>query len=82
MFEHLDQLILALATLAAVFIMFLVISRTLNSIINVLIKYEYLLHTELDFKKEVCEVRKIMIADALYGKMTDPDVIKKSGMKK
>jgi hypothetical protein len=52
--------ILAGATLLVVFVMFLVIARTLNSIINQLIKLEYVIQKEFDLKSELLEVRKLM----------------------
>jgi len=52
--------ILAAIALAAVFIMFLVISKTLNNMINLLIKMEYSLQRELDLKEEALEVRRLM----------------------
>lgn len=51
-------------TLTAVFIMFLVISRTLNNIINLLIKLQYLVQKDFDLKKEIVEVRNLMAEDA------------------
>jgi hypothetical protein len=54
------HLILAGIALAAIFIMFLVISRTLNNIINLLIKLEYLIQKEFDLKKETLEVQRLM----------------------
>jgi hypothetical protein len=56
--------VLAGAALAGVFIMFLVLSRTLNTIINLLIKLEYLVQKEYDLKKELYEVRLLMKEDA------------------
>lgn len=53
-------IILAAITLFLIFILFLVISRTMNSMINLLIKLEYLIQKEYDLKKEALEVRKIM----------------------
>ena len=47
-------------TLILIFIMFLVISRTLNNMINLLIKLEYSLQKEFDLKQEALEVRRIM----------------------
>lgn len=52
--------ILVGATLLMVFIMFLVISRTLNNTINLLIKMEYSLQKEFDLKQEALAVRRIM----------------------
>ena len=51
-------------TLTAVFIMFLVISRTLNNIINLLIKLQYLVQKDFDLKKEILEVDALMAEDA------------------
>lgn len=51
---------LAGGTLFVVFIMFLVISKTLNNMINLLVKIEYSLQRELDLKKEALEVRRLM----------------------
>ena len=52
------------ATLFLIFIMFLVISRTLNNMINLLIKLEYSLQKEFDLKQEALEVRRIMDEEA------------------
>ena len=52
--------LLAGSTLLLVFIMFLVISRTMNNIINLLIKMEYSIQKEFDLKQEALEVRRLM----------------------
>lgn len=52
--------ILAGITLVFIFIMFLVISQTLNSMINILVKLEYSLQKEFDLKQEALEVRRMM----------------------
>ncbi len=54
------QLIIAVAAFCGIFILFLVISQTLNSIINALSKIEYLLVKELDFKRESLEIKRIL----------------------
>ena len=54
------HIVVASFTLFAVFVLFLVISRTLNNLINLLIKLEYLLQKEQDLKLEALEVRKLM----------------------
>lgn len=54
------HLIIASITLFLIFVFFLVISKTLNNIINVLIKTEYLLKKEHELKFEALEVRKLM----------------------
>lgn len=51
---------LAGGTLLLIFIMFLVISRTMNNIINLLIKMEYSIQKEFDLKQEALEVRRLM----------------------
>lgn len=53
-------ILLAAITLFLIFILFLVISRTMNNMINLLIKLEFLIQKEYDLKKEALEVRKIM----------------------
>jgi hypothetical protein len=57
--------VLLIITLFILFVMFLVISRTMNSIVNLLIKLEYLLQKEFDLKKETLEVHRIMEEQAL-----------------
>ena len=52
--------LLAGATLLLIFILFLVISRTLNNMINLLIKLEYSLQKEFELKQEALEVRRLM----------------------
>jgi hypothetical protein len=54
------QYIVVSFTIFATFILFLVISRTFNNIINLLVKLEYLLQKEHDLKIEALEVRKLM----------------------
>lgn len=54
------HIIVGSLTIFMLFIMFLVISKTSNNIINLLIKMEYLLQKEFDLKKEALEVRRIM----------------------
>ncbi|MBN1309708.1 MAG: hypothetical protein JXA18_17435 [Chitinispirillaceae bacterium] len=56
--------ILAGTTLLFVFIMFLVISRTLTTMINLLVKVEYSLQKEFDLKQEALEVRRLMEEEA------------------
>ncbi|MBN1759853.1 MAG: hypothetical protein JW863_16115 [Chitinispirillaceae bacterium] len=57
--------VLAGGTLLLIFIMFLVISRTLNNMINLLIKLEYSIQKEFDLKQEALEVRRLMEEEAL-----------------
>jgi hypothetical protein len=54
------HIVVATFTLFAIFVLFLVISRTLNNLINLLMKLEYLLKKEHDLKLEALEVRKLM----------------------
>jgi hypothetical protein len=56
----LAQYLLAGLTFTAVFILFLVLARTLNTIINLLVKLEYLVQKEYDLKQEQVEVRRMM----------------------
>lgn len=43
-----------------IFVLFLVVSRTLNNILNNLVKLQYLLQKELDFKKEQLAINRLM----------------------
>jgi hypothetical protein len=43
-----------------IFILFLVLSRTLNTTINHLVKLHYLLQKELDIKKESLEITHLL----------------------
>ena len=52
--------ILVGCTLVFIFVMFLVISRTLNNMVNILVKLEYSLQKEFDLKQEALEVRRMM----------------------
>ncbi len=56
--------ILAGSVLFFIFVMFLVIGRTLNNMINLLIKLEYSIQREFDLKQEALEVRKLMEEEA------------------
>ena len=59
------QYMLAGGTLLLIFIMFLVISRTLNNMINLLIKMEYAIQKEFDLKQEALEGRRLMEEEAV-----------------
>jgi hypothetical protein len=52
--------IIAAFALAGMFVLFLVLSRTLNSIVNHLTKLEYLLQKELDLQKEMIIIKKML----------------------
>lgn len=54
--------ILSGITLFGLFILFLVLSKTLNGIINQIVKIEYMLQKECEFRKEEKEIRR-MIAE-------------------
>lgn len=54
--------ILSGITLFGLFVLFLVLSKTLNGIINQILKIEYMLQKECEFKKEEKEIRH-MIAE-------------------
>jgi hypothetical protein len=71
LFIMITHFILVSITLTAVFIMFLVISRTLNNVVNLLIKLQYLVQKDLDLKKEIVEVRNLMAEDAAAEKDLD-----------
>jgi hypothetical protein len=43
-----------------IFLLFLVLSRTLNAIVNHLVKLQYLLQKEYDMKKELLEINQLL----------------------
>jgi hypothetical protein len=51
-----------------IFILFLVLSKTLNNILNNLIKLQYLLQKELDLKKEQLAITNLMKEDKAAAK--------------
>jgi hypothetical protein len=52
--------VLAVCSSFAIFVLFLVLSKTLNNIMNNLIKLQYLLQKELDYKKEQLAIGRLM----------------------
>ena len=54
------QMIISVCSLIVVFILFQVISRTVNSIVNQLTKTEYLVQKEYDFRKEALEIKRVI----------------------
>jgi hypothetical protein len=57
-------IVLTSVTLFMIFILFLVVARTMNSIINMMIKTEYLLQKENELKTEALEVRRVLSQQA------------------
>jgi hypothetical protein len=55
--------IVSIATCFFLFIVFLVLSKTLNGIVNELIKIEYMLQKEYEYKKEIEDINR-MIEDS------------------
>jgi len=52
--------ILSGITLFGLFVLFLVLSKTLNGIINQIVKIEYMLQKECEFNKEEKEIRRMI----------------------
>jgi len=46
--------------LAALFVLFQILSKTLNAIINYLLQIEFLLQSEYDYRKEELEVQRVL----------------------
>lgn len=65
--------VLILFTLVVLFILFLVISRTMNNTINLLVKLEYLFQKEYELKQEAFDVKRLMEQQALMNEMEDED---------
>jgi hypothetical protein len=55
--------VLAACSFFGIFILFLVLSKTLNNIMNNLVKLQYLLQKELDLKKEQLAIKNLMEED-------------------
>ena len=55
--------VLAAGAFLGMFVLFLVLSRTLNGIINNLTKLEYLLRKEMDLQKEVLTIRRMLLQE-------------------
>ena len=49
--------------LVGLFVIFQVLSKTLNNIINYLLQIEFLLKTEYDYRKEELDVQRILNLD-------------------
>jgi len=76
------QIILAFGMLALLFALFLVISRSVGNIDNLLYKLEYLVRKDCDIRLEALEAKFRMRAadkrfDATYGPRFDVDGVKK-----
>jgi hypothetical protein len=76
------QIILAAGMLAALFVLFLVISRSVGNIDNLLYKLEYLIRKDCDIRLEALEAKfKLRAADkrfaATYGPRMDLEEAKK-----
>ncbi len=54
-------------TMIVLFILFLVISRTLNSVVNYLTRIDFLISTERDFRAEELEVRRVLFEGIGFG---------------
>lgn len=65
------QVAIAVVTLAVLFILFLVISKTMNSIVNMLYKFEYLVQKEYEVKQEAVEVKKVLVAQQIKEEQRD-----------
>lgn len=47
-------------TLFGIFVLFLVVSKSMNSIINQLLKLEYMFQKEFEFRKEEKEIKRMI----------------------
>ena len=67
--------VLAACSLFAIFVLFLVLSKTLNNIMNNLVKLQYLLQKEFDYKKEQLAIKKVMEEQQANSKKPeDPEI--------
>jgi hypothetical protein len=54
------QILISVGAFLVIFVLFQVISRTVNSIVNQLTKTEYLVQKEHDFRKEALEIKRVI----------------------
>ncbi len=74
------QVIVASITLFGLFILFLVISKTMNNTINMLVKLQFIFQMEYELKSEALEIKRLMDSRAeedpqsenIGGKMDSP----------
>jgi hypothetical protein len=53
--------VIAMGALFGIFVLFLVLSKTLNNVLNQFAKLQYLLQKEYDLKKERIAIAKLMV---------------------
>ena len=63
--------VIAIVVLACLFVLFLVMGKTLNNTLNQLTKLEYLLRKESDLKKEVIAINAMLKENILTGGKKD-----------
>jgi len=68
--------IMAAVVFFGIFILFLVLSKTLNSILNHLVKLNYLLQKELDLRHEHAAISQLMSDEEQEHKNTDANAKK------
>lgn len=55
------QYIISGSTLLGLFILFLVISKTVNNILSQLLKLEYMLEKEYEFREEESQIKRLIL---------------------
>jgi hypothetical protein len=69
--------VLTACSFFALFVLFLVLSRTLNNIMNNLVKLQYLLQKELDYKTEQLAIQELMQEERM--KAAEPEQAEDTG---
>ena len=59
------HVLIAVAAGIGIFVLFLVIARTMNNLVNQLSKMEYLLQRDLEFRKESAEIKRLLELEKL-----------------
>lgn len=59
------HIVIAGGVFFGMFVLFLVLSRTMNNMVNLLTKLEYLLQKDLEYQKESVEIRRLLELEEL-----------------
>jgi hypothetical protein len=70
---------IAASALFGIFVLFLVLSKTLNNIVNQFVKLQYLLQKEYDLKKERLAIAQLLDEEKVAPKTTETAESESSG---
>ncbi len=64
-FDMIPHIIIAAGVFVSMFVLFLVLSKTMNNMVNLLTKLEYLVQKDLDYQKESKEIQRLLEIEEL-----------------